>query len=185
METFIQEIAKLLGVDPALIQGVAGTSFGGTLLLLARAWLLSKKTTEKQITFEQQLVQLANNSVDESRKLRTTFDNTAQILQLVQEALKELVVAARELRVEMPLKIAEHETATVKMFVDKADEMHKVTERRDEEFEEDRKKREEYQKELLKHLDILKKEVTDAEDETTLRSAVNKIISMLDEKPTE
>lgn len=181
----IRELAKVLGVDPSLIEGSLGTTFGGALVLFARAWYLAKKMDTKKIDFEQKLVDMTANATEENRKLRDAYEKNTEAIQITGEVLKELVLLAKELKTEVPIKLAEHDTAMAKMFLDKADEMHKVTERHDTEHEGDRQKREADHKELMEQLSILKKEVTDATDETTLRSAVNKILTALDAKPKE
>jgi oligoendopeptidase F len=184
----IKEIAEFIGIDPAALQGIGGTSIVGIISLYLRGWYLSKKTDDKQVTFEQKLVEMTADSVEESRKLRTTFDDTAQAMRSVSDVLTELVIAAKELKTDVPLKITEHEAAIVKMFVDKADEMHSVTQRRDEEHSADRAVRDNNHTEIM---DILKthqqsittiqNELTNVTDITTLRGELHRIGTVIED----
>jgi hypothetical protein len=195
MENFIQEIAKFIGIDPAALQGIGGTSIIGLIGLYLRGWFLSKKTDDKQVDFEQKLVDMTANATEENRKLRAAYESNTQAIQSTSEnlgrtidVLKELVIAAKELKTDVPTKLAEHETAMVKMFVDKADEMHSITQRRDEEHSADRTVRDNNHTEIMgilkthqQSITTIQNELTNVTDPTTLRGELHRIGTVIED----
>lgn len=169
MQELIAELAKIIGIDPALIEGSGITLFAGAFFYLARIFLVHLKTDDKKVSFEQRLVDMAANAVEAYQKNTKAVEASTTVL-------VELVATVRELAVNLPLKMATHETTMLASFVDKADEMHKVVERRDMENEKDRKTRDENHQDVTQQLEVIKKEITDATDENTLRSAVSRIV---------
>jgi len=213
MAEFISEIAKALGVPTIVVEGGLIT-----LLMFANIGLIKllnrmTKDDSRQISFQEQLVKMAADSAADSREhmkayeanaaaIRALAEVTSQAIKDNSQSIKEnalatkesslvsqeLVRVVRDLTNTFPERITAHEEQTVKLFMDKADEMHLVTVRRDAEMEDDRGKREENQRTLVEKLDgqravieVLVKELTDDTDETTLRSELNTIVRAIDE----
>ena len=185
MPSLINEIAKELGVNPALLEGSGLTLSLLALLYMARTLFISQKSESKQISFEEQLVTMTADAVEESKKLRVAYENNTEAIKANVEVLKELVTTAKDLKNDLPTQLAKHDETIATMFMNKADEMHKITERRDTEAVQDRQSHDNNHKEIIERLNELKKEITDATDDTTLRSAINKILLALDKFTNE
>lgn len=213
MQDLIRELAELIGVNPALLDGSALTLALLALVYMVRALLQTQRTDEKQVGFEQQLVKMAADSAEDSRQNLKAYEANAEAIcvlaQVTAQAIKdnsqsirdnaqatkesslvsqELVRVVKDLTKTFPERIAAHEDATVKLFMDKADEMHSVTVRRDTEMADDRVQRELNQKELLGKLEeqrtiiqTIVRELTDDTDVTTLRYELNSLVRKFDE----
>lgn len=188
MQELIKEIAGLIGVNPALLDGSALTLALLALIYMVRALLQTQRTDEKQVGFEGQLVKMAADSIEESRKQREAYESNTLAIKEASLVSQELVKVVKELNKTLPERITAHEQVAVKLFMEKADEMHQVTVRRDAEMEDDRSQRDVNQKVLLEKLEeqrtiilSLVKELTDDTDATTLRSELNTLIKKFDE----
>lgn len=213
MQDLIKELAELVGVNPALLDGSILTLLSLALIYALRSIVQGQKIDEKQVGFEEQLVRMAADSASDSREHMKAYEANAQAIRALAEvtsqAIKdnsqsirdnaqatkesslvsqELVKVVRELNVTLPERITAHEQVAVKLFMDKADEMHSVTVRRDAEMADDRTQRELNQKELLGKLEeqrtsiqAIVKELTDDTDTTTLRSELNSLVRKFDE----
>ncbi len=173
MQELIAELAKVLGVDPSLLEGSVLTLSFGALYYLARMFMTHLKTDDKQVSFEQKLVDMTANAID-------AYQKNTKAVETATNVSVELVAAVKDLSISLPIKLAAHETSMLRTFVDKADEMHKVVERRDMESEKDRKTRDENHQQVTAQLELIKKEVTNATDKDTLRSAVSHILEVVD-----
>jgi hypothetical protein len=176
----LNEIAKELGVNPAILEGSGLTLALLAILYMARTLFASQKSEGVQVSFEKQLVTMTADAVEESKKLRVAYENNTEAIKANVEVLKELVTTAKDLKNDLPAQLAKHDETIATMFMNKADEMHKITERRDSEAVQDRQSHDNNHKEIIERLNELKKEITDATDDTTLRSAINKILLALD-----
>ena len=185
MSQILNEIAKELGVNPAILEGSGLTLALLSILYMARTLFASQKSESKQISFEEQLVTMTADAVEESKKLRVAYENNTEAIKANVEVLKELVTTAKDLKSDVPVQLAKHDETIATMFMNKADEMHKITERRDTEAVQDRQSHDNNHREIIERLNELKKEITDATDDTTLRSAINKILLALDKFTNE
>lgn len=188
MQDLIKEIAGLIGVNPALLDGSALTLALLALIYMVRALLQTQRTDEKQVGFEGQLVKMAADSIEESRKQREAYESNTLAIKEASLVSQELVKVVKELNKTLPERITAHEQVAVKLFMEKADEMHQVTVRRDAEMEDDRSQRDVNQKVLLEKLEeqrtiimSLVKELTDGTDTTTLRYELNTLVKKYDE----
>jgi hypothetical protein len=188
MQELIKELAEVLGVSPALLDGSALTLALLALIYMVRALLQTQRTDEKQVSFEGQLVKMAADSIEESRKQREAYESNTLAIKESSMVSQELVKVVKDLNKTLPERITAHEQVAVKLFMEKADEMHLVTVRRDAEMADDRTLRDVNHRAVVEKLDeqraiilALVKELTDDTDETTLRSELNTLIKKFDE----